>query len=305
VTAAAPATDGRPAPARTAWLFPGQGGTLAGALRVTPGPVARLLARAGEALGVDLPRLVATGDPRLARTEVAQPALVAVCLGIARELEARDGGPDVVAGHSLGELTAAAFAGYFSDEEAIELAVERGRAMAACARARPGAMAAVRTEDPAEVDRWLARGRARGEAVLAAHNAPTQWVLSGDRGALAAIAETTALTFLATDGAWHSPRMAPAQERWGARLRAARLDPPSRTLILNCGRAAAPGEDLAALLAGQLTRPIDWVASLRTLQELGVARIVALGPAKALRGLCRETLGTDVPVALVTGEPTP
>src|SRR4029077_5815445 len=86
--------------------------------------------------------IIATGEPRLGRTEIAQPALIAVCLGIAEELEARGERPDLVAGHSLGELAAAAVAGCVPAATAIDLAVERGLAMAEAARAHPGAMAA-------------------------------------------------------------------------------------------------------------------------------------------------------------------
>jgi [acyl-carrier-protein] S-malonyltransferase len=284
-------------------LFPGQGAEAAGALRVRPGPVAELVARAGRALGLDPARIITAGEPRLGRTDIAQPALTAVCLGIAQELEARGEAPDAVAGHSLGELAAAAVAGCLSPADAVDLAVERGLAMAEASRAHPGAMAAVRADDNAAVERLLDIGRAQGRISVAARNAPTQWVLTGDRAAILAVSAATAATLLPTQGAWHSEAMAAAEQRWLRALRGVRFQAPRRTLILNrSGRALAAGEDLATLLAGQLTRPIAWTDALATLAALGISRFVAIGPGKALRGLCRETLGTACDVVVASGE---
>jgi [acyl-carrier-protein] S-malonyltransferase len=303
VTAAGAIPAASRASAVTAWLFPGQGAEAAGVLRVRPGPTADLVARAGQALGVDLARIIATGEPRLGQTEIAQPALIAVCLGIAAELEGGGESPDMVAGHSLGELAAVAVAGCLTAADAVDLAVERGLAMAEAARAHPGAMAAVRADDAAALDQLLEIGRARGPITVAAHNAPTQWVLSGDRAAIAAVAAAAPAALLPTEGAWHSDAMAAAEQRWLRALRGVRFQPPRRPLVLNrAGRALGPGDDLAALLAGQLTRPIAWIAALRTLAELGATRFAAIGPGKALRGLCRETLGASCNVVVVSGE---
>lgn len=286
----------------TAWLFPGQGAEAGGRLRARRGPVTRLLEHAGRALRIDLASAMALGDPALSRTEIAQPALVAVCLGIAEELEAAGAVPDVVAGHSLGELTAIAVAGCLCAEDAIELAVERGRLMAEASHERPGAMAAVRANDEGSIERLLALGRARGRLTIAARNSPTQWVLSGDRAALDALAATTPVSFLPTGGAWHSEAMAEAEERWLVILRRADFRPARRALILNRGgRALRAGDDPAALLAGQLTRPLEWLGTLETLAHMGVAKWVTVGPAQALRGLCRETLGTSAPIVMVSG----
>jgi len=302
VTAVRASTAERPV-ARSAWLFPGQAAEAAGTLSVRPGRGAELTARAGRALGLDLARIIAHGEPRLGRTEIAQPTLMTTCLGIAEELEANGEVPDAVTGHSLGELTAATVTGCLSANDALDLAVERGLAMAEAARAYPGAMAAVRADDDAAVERLLEIGRGHGRITIAARNAPTQWVLSGDRGAIFAIAAATPATLLPTQGAWHSEAMAAAEQRWLRALRGVRFQAPRRTLILNrTGRALRVGEDLATLLAGQLTRPIAWTEALQTLSGLGVTRFVALGPGKALRALCRETLGNDCAVEVTSGE---
>jgi [acyl-carrier-protein] S-malonyltransferase len=138
---------------------------------------------------------------------------------------------------------------------------------------------------------------------VAAHNAPTQWVVSGDRDAIAAIAAASPATVLPTEGAWHSEAMATAEQRWVRALRGVRLQAPHRPLILNrTGRALTPGDDLAGVLAGQLTRPIAWTEALRSLAKLGATRYVAIGPGKALRGLCRETLGVSCDVVVASGE---
>jgi [acyl-carrier-protein] S-malonyltransferase len=290
----------------TAWLFPGQGAEAGGRLRVRRGPMTRLLEHAGRALGMDLAFAIAHGDPALSRTEIAQPALVAVCLGIADELEAEGVVPDAVAGHSLGELAATAVAGCISVEDAIGLAVERGRLMAEAARERPGAMAAVRASDEAAVERLVAFGRAGGRLTIAGRNSPTQWTLSGDRAALDALAATMPVTFLPTSGAWHSEAMAEAEDRWLAILRLVAFRPARRPLILNRdGRALRAGDDPAALLAGQLTRPLEWLQTLETLAQMGVAKWVTIGPGRGLRALCREALGASVNVVMASGERRP
>jgi [acyl-carrier-protein] S-malonyltransferase len=288
--------------APTAWLFPGQGAEAAGRLRSGPGRATRLLERAGRALELDLVAAVDRGDPRLARTAVAQPTLVALCVGIAQDLEAAGEVAHAVAGHSLGELSAMAAAGCLAAEDAVDLAVERGRLMAEAARESPGGMVALRASDRGEIERLLALARASGRIAVAARNSPTQWVLSGDRRAIGAVAAATPVTVLPTGGAWHSEAMAEAETRWLAVLRGATFRPPRCPLILNRhGRALEVGDDPAALLAGQLTRPVEWWGSIEALARLGVARGRAIGPGQALRALCREILGDAVDVIVEAG----
>jgi len=277
-----------------AFLFPGQGTPLdrVGRERLGRGPVRDLLEMASAGLGLDLVQALAAGDPVTTTTEVAQPAIVAFTLGLAREREARGALAFASAGHSLGELTAAAFAGCLSAEHAIRAAIVRGRLMAEAARTAPGAMAAVRCEDESRVEVLLAAGRRIGALDLAARNSPSQWVLSGDRAALGAVAALAPLSFLPTNGPWHGRAMRGAAAAWERELRSCEWRRPRHLLVL-AGADGPAGEepDLARALASHLCRPVNWLRAVEAVRAAGATSFVALERGRVLRQLCREILG--------------
>jgi [acyl-carrier-protein] S-malonyltransferase len=280
---------------RAAFLFPGQGTPLDRVGRerlVRPGPVRELLEMASSGLGLDLVQALAAGDPATTTTEVAQPAIIALTLGLAGEREAAGPRAFAAAGHSLGELTAATFAGCLSAQDAIRAAIARGRLMAEAARAAPGAMAAVRCEDEARVEELLAEGQRHGALDLAARNSPSQWVLSGDRAALGAVAALAPLSFLPATGPWHGRAMRGAAAAWERELRTCEWRRPRHLLVLAGAEEPANEEpDLARALASHLCRPVNWVRAVETLRAAGVTCFVALETGRVLRQLCREILG--------------
>jgi [acyl-carrier-protein] S-malonyltransferase len=286
---------------KQAFLFPGQGSEgpgMGGALLEPPGPTRELLGRASRALGLDLAAAIARASPALTRTDVSQPALTAVCVGIAQELAVTGVHPDAVCGHSVGELAAFCIAGCLDPEEAIDCAVERGKLMAEAARRAPGGMAAVRVRE-SELPEVLAAGGVE----LAAHNAPEEWVISGSRAALAAVAARFPVVPLSVSGPWHSRAMAEAEVRFRQRLQAVRWRRPRIPLVANATGAWVTNEDLAELLAGQLTRPVRWATTLRTLSQGGISSWRVVGPGRVLRGLCRANLGTTARVIVSDGQP--
>lgn len=290
---------------RAAFLFPGQGSESPGmgaALLRRSAWARALLARASRALDLDLEAAVARGHPLLCRTEALQSVLFAIGLGLARELEHGGTAPSAVAGHSVGEMAAVCAAGCLEAEEAMDAVVERGRLMAEAARLHPGGMAALRARAEGEVSAALQAGLQAGPVGVAAHNAPDQWVLSGSARALAAVAARFPTVPLPVSGPWHSALMADAERRWLQSLRLLRWRPPRLTLVANqAGQIVGAGDDLPALLAGQLTQPVRWAAALRTLAEAGVDAWHVLGPGRTLRALCRENLGLQVQVKVLDG----
>jgi [acyl-carrier-protein] S-malonyltransferase len=280
---------------KTAFLFPGQGTPLERLERerlARPGPVRQLLEAASSGLGLDLARALAAGDPVTTTTQVAQPAIVALTLGLAREREAAGVCADASAGHSLGELAAAAFAGCLSAEQAIGAAIARGRLMAEAARAAPGAMAAIRCEDEGRVADLIAAGRRHGALDLAARNSPSQWVLSGDRAALGAVAALTPLSFLPATGPWHGRAMRQAAAAWQRELRGCEWQPPRHLLVLaGSSEPMADVRDLPAALASHLCRPVLWLRAVEALRVAGVSRFVTVETGRVLRQLCLEILG--------------
>ncbi|MEO8844795.1 MAG: ACP S-malonyltransferase [Kofleriaceae bacterium] len=264
-----------------ALVFPGQG---VDPPWVAPDLLATLevqerIALASEATGVDVQRLLQRGGRELARTEVLQPALVAVCLGVTRLLRLT---PSVVAGHSLGELTAWAASGAIDDAEAIRVAALRGTLMTAAAARAPGGMIALR--DTVE------------GLCVAARNAPDEVVLSGPLAAIAQVERAQSSKRLAVAGAWHSPAMADAVPELFAALHAI----PRRAgvaFVANRDGAVADPDAIPALLAGQLVRPIEWVTAQRTLARM-TRRWIVIGPGAVVRALARRTV-PEVDIELV------
>ena len=259
---------------------------------------AALVAVASEATGVDVARALARGGRELARTEVLQPAMVAVGLGVV-ELLARAGvRPSIVAGHSLGEVAAWAASGAISAADAVAAAAVRGRLMAREAARRPGGLVRLHDADDALCARALQHGAAAGAISIAAHNAPDQWVLAGDDAALDRVVGAFRSTRLAVAGAWHSPAMADAVEEVDLAFAAI----PRRRgvpLVANRTGAIAPPDAVPGLLAGQLVHRIEWVATQRTLAAAGATRWIACGHGSTLRAMARRTLGDAVVVDVV------
>ena len=280
---------------KVAFLFPGQGTEVQQSVwdwRQRSGMVRGLTDASASALGVPVRELLA-GHGAM-RTEWLQPVLTAICLGIARELARHGLEADVVCGHSLGEVTAAAFAGAMTDDAAIALAVERGRLMAREAADHPGGMLALDLPNDTSVENLIAVGRAHGNAGLAAHNTDRQWVIAGDWSALRAIAAAASATPLPVTGPWHTEAMHGALEEYRQALRAAITRPVAIPLVCNRhGRLLEPSDDLIDLLARQLTHPVQWVRTMETLAALGVTDFVTIGPGKAIRSLIHRAVRRD------------
>ncbi|MBI2375544.1 MAG: ACP S-malonyltransferase [Deltaproteobacteria bacterium] len=252
-----------------------------------------LLELASEGTKVDLFRLLARGGRDLDRTEVLQPAMVAVCLGAwlaAEEVGAR---PSFVVGHSLGELSAWSAGGFIAPEVAVELAIERGELMARAARARPGGMIALKAASASTVEAALDVGRAHGWLDIGAHNGPTQWVLSGAFEALDAVARSFETSPVPTTGPWHSSGMASAREPFLRALSQVHSTDGSASLISSSSGSLATAAELPELLADQLTRPVRWADAMKTLLGQGVERFVIAGPSKVMRALIRSNVPAD------------
>ena len=296
-------------------LAPGQGAQKPGML--TPWldlPGAESFFRwAGAIADADLLTLGTTGDAEAIRdTAVTQPLVVAMSLFVARELGGLPGpvahtphaGRDVViAGHSVGELTAAALAGVLSVEAAIALTAVRGRAMAAACDRTPTGMSAVLGGEPDEV-----------LAVLEKHgltpanmNGAGQIVAAGSLDGLATLkADPPAkarVMPLSVAGAFHTSYMASAREELEGLVGGLCPADPSRLLLSNAdGAAVDSGAEALSRLVSQVTSPVRFDACLDTMRELGVTAVVELPPAGALTGLAkREWKGADIELLSLSG----
>jgi [acyl-carrier-protein] S-malonyltransferase len=268
---------------------------------------------AGAIADADLLTLGTTGDAEAIKdTAVTQPLVVAMSLFIARELGGLPGpvthaphaGRDVViAGHSVGELTAAALAGVLSVEAAIALTAVRGRAMAAACAQTPTGMSAVLGGEPDEI---LAAIEKHG-LTPANMNGAGQIVAAGSLEGLEALkADPPAkarVVPLSVAGAFHTDYMASAREQLEGLIGGLRPAQPSRLLLSNAdGQAVDSGPEAVSRLVSQITSPVRFDSCLAAMRELGVTAVIELPPAGALAGLAkREWKGADIEILALTG----
>jgi len=260
--------------------------------------VAERVALASEHARCDIMRLLTRGGRDLARSEIVQPAMVAVCLGVHRLLEQAGVTPAIVLGHSLGELTAWAAAGGLDDRDAIALAATRGRLMAREAALHPGGMVRVKG-DRALADRVLADGAQHGWLSLGADNGPDEYALAGDEAALGYVLPRYPAVRLAVAGAWHSPAMAGAVDELALAVAAVPKNTMRAMLIANRDGEVATEATIASRFVDQLTHPVQWVTCLTTLARFEPRRLLAVGPGKTLRALIHRNLGVDKHVEMI------
>ncbi len=273
-------------------LAPGQGAQKPGFLTPwldLPGIEARL--RWWSALaGINLVRLgtIANAD-EIKDTAKTQPLLVAAALVAAEHLPLSDGGITVTAGHSVGEIAAAALAGVLTPEVAITFAAVRGREMAAACALEPTGMSAVLGGEPDEVVAAIDRAG----LYPANRNGAGQIVAAGARAGLDAFAADpparTRVIALPVAGAFHTPYMAPAEKALAAVAAGITPATPSRILLSNAdGAGINDGATMLARLVAQVTAPVRWDLCMRTLADLGVTGVVELPPAGTLAGLVKR-----------------
>lgn len=274
---------------------PGQGAQSPGMLSPwldLPG-VEQELGEFGEAAGLDLLRLGTTADAdEIKDTAVTQPLLVALGLVAAGQLGLHEAGERVVAGHSIGEVTAAAVAGALSPRDAVAFAARRGREMAAACAVTPTGMSAVLGGDADEV---AAAIEAAG-LTPANRNGAGQIVAAGPLDALEKLAAekpagARAVKALAVAGAFHTHFMAPAAEALGAYTSGMTVHDPRPILLSNAdGAAVTSGPDLVARLVRQVTLPVRWDLCLRSCADLGVTAALELAPAGVLTNIAKREL---------------
>ena len=246
--------------------------------------------------GIDLAHYGTEADADTIRdTKIAQPLLVATGLVAALDLFphpadafARIG---AVAGHSVGELTAAAGARVITAEQAMVLVRERGNAMADAAATTATGMTAVLGGDRDEV---LAAIELHG-LTPANDNGPGQVVAAGTMEQLAAFAEAppakARLMPLSVAGAFHTSHMAPAVDRLASLARSVSTHDPRTPVISNRdGQVVHDGRDVLRRMVGQIANPVRWDLCLETMTDLGVTGILEMPPAGTLTGIAKRAL---------------
>lgn len=293
-------------------LCPGQGAQTPGFL--TPWldlPGAReQLTSFGQAAGLDLIAAGTTADAdEIKDTAVAQPLIVAAGLVSLQALlgSARPpAGIGALAGHSVGEITAAAAAGVLSEADAMRLVGVRGRAMARSAAITPTGMSAVLGGDPDEVQARLT------ELGLtpANMNGGGQVVAAGTQEQLAALAEQppakARVIPLSVAGAFHTAHMEPAVTALAEHASAMTPADAGTDLLSNRdGQVVRSGSEVLDRLVAQVSNPVRWDLCMQTLADLGVSALIELSPAGTLTGLAKRSLRGVPAVALKTPDDLP
>ncbi|MER5380158.1 ACP S-malonyltransferase [Streptomyces sp. NPDC002688] len=284
-------------------VAPGQGAQTPGFLTPwldLPGAAERLAAWS-DAIGLDLAHYGTQADADAIRdTAVAQPLLVAAGLLSAAALG--DVNPGAVAGHSVGEITAAAFAGVLDDTAALTLVRKRGLAMAEAAAITQTGMSALLGGDPETTVPHLEKLGLTPANV----NGAGQIVAAGTLEQLAALEAdkpegVRRVVALKVAGAFHTRHMAPAVEALAKA--AADLSPadPRITYVSNRdGQAVDSGTEVVSRLVGQVANPVRWDLCMETFKELGATALIEVCPGGTLTGLAKRALPGVTTLALKT-----
>ena len=266
--------------------------------------------RADEALGLSLSGIMWEGpETELTATHNAQPAILTHSVAVHTVVADRLGEVAMAAGHSLGEFSAHVVAGTIGFEDAVRAVRRRGELMFRSGEERPGTMAAIIGLEDADLEAVCrdASSAAGGACVPANFNAPGQIVISGDAEAverameLAKEAGAKRALPLNVSGAFHSPLMEVAEQGLMDHLEAVSFSEPRCPVVSNVtAEPVTAAAEARRLLVEQLTSPVRWTASMRTMRERGVERFVELGPGRVLAGLLKridrqaevESLGT-------------
>ncbi len=291
-----------------AFVFPGQGSQRVGMLDAAPhtADADRLLDAAEALSGRPLAQIAADGpDESLADTRAAQPLLYLAGWRWASWLEQQGLRPTMVAGHSLGELTALAFAGVFSVEAGLELVSARARIMARVAAEVPGTMAAVIGLDRRTLSElvhpiqgvWIANDNSAAQVVLSGTH-------EGIERAVEALSAAGArrIVPLKVAGPFHSPLMQPAAEEFASVIAQAAFADARVPVVQNTQPSPTTNaETIRERLVAQITSPVRWTETMETLVDSGIEILVESGPGGVLAGLARKVEGLTALSAEVDG----
>lgn len=278
-----------------AYVFPGQGAQFTGMgkdLYDNYPQAKELFEEANSILGFRITDIMFEGTAEdLKQTKVTQPAIFLHSVILAKTLNSFQ--PDMVAGHSLGELSSLVANGTLAFADGLKLVSARALAMQDACEAEPSTMAAVLGLADEEVERICAESP--GVVVAANYNCPGQLVISGATEAVSTACENMKAAgakralMLPVGGAFHSPLMKPAEERLAQAIANTEFKKPICPVYQNVSTTATSDpEEIKNNLIQQLTSPVKWTQSVQNMLSDGASEFIEVGPGKVLQGLVKK-----------------
>ncbi len=279
-----------------AYIFPGQGAQFPGMgleLYEKSDLAQELFEKANDILGFSITDVMFEGTAeQLKETKVTQPAVFLHSVILAKTL-GEDFKPEMVAGHSLGELSALVAADVLTFEDGLRLVSKRAHAMQKACELQPSTMAAVLGLEDSVVEDVCSS--VDGIVVAANYNCPGQLVISGEVQAVEIACDllkekgARRALILPVGGAFHSPLMEPAREELAQAIEQTTFSEPICPVYQNVPASAITDPDvIKENLIKQLTAPVKWTQSIQAMIADGGTDFVELGPGKVLQGLMRK-----------------
>ena len=279
-----------------AYVFPGQGAQFTGMgkdLYEASEEAKTLFEKANEILGFRITDIMFEGEAEeLKQTKVTQPAIFLHSTILAKLLGNRFQ-PKMVAGHSLGEISALTAAGVLAFEDGLKLVSKRALAMQAACEAEPSTMAAILGLENEVVEGICEK--VDGIVVAANYNCPGQLVISGAIDAINTACEqlkeagARRALVLPVGGAFHSPLMEPARAELAQAIEATTFNTPICPVYQNVTASAITDpNEIKKNLVAQLTAPVRWTQTMQQMIADGVSEFTEVGPGKVLQGLVKK-----------------
>lgn len=290
---------------KKAYVFPGQGSQFTGMgkeLAESNSTVAAMFEQANELLGFNLTQTMFEGSKEeLMQTKVTQPSIfvhsVAAAVAMGDDFQ-----PDMLAGHSLGEISALVAGKVLNFEDGLTLVSRRALAMQSACENQPSTMAAVLGLEDEKVEAICKE--IEGIVVPANYNCPGQLVISGSIEAIdvacEALKEAGAkrALVLPVGGAFHSPLMEPARAELEQAIAQLDFKTPIAPVYQNVSTVGETDpEVIQSNLIAQLTSPVKWTQCVSQMVSDGATSFIEVGPGKVLQGLVRKIAGSDVEVS--------
>ena len=282
---------------KTAFLFAGQGAQKLGMARdlYDQYPIVKeTYDQASRVLGYDLRDLIDQDEEKLNQTRYTQPAILTTSVAIYRLLVEKGFQPDMVAGLSLGEYSALVAAGSLDFEDAVALIAKRGQFMETAAPAGTGKMVAVMNTDVALIEEACEKASDKGYVKPANYNTPAQIVIGGDVAAVDAAVDylkeagAKRLISLNVSGPFHTALLKPASEKLALELENVDFQDFQVPLVGNTEAKVMETNQIKSLLARQVMEPVRFYESIDTMKELGLTKVIEIGPGKVLSGFLKK-----------------